>query len=464
MQQYIFEIPYTEPEKTFSIFAESDGAVFLDSSDLNNPSSRFSFIGFSPFETLIRRQGKTEITNKEFSLYFRGNVFDVIKKRLSAISGLTKMVANPPLPFTNGAAGFFSYDLGRSLERMPYIATDDLSMPDLSLGIYDQVIGFDLLKKKSWLCLICTSDAQAKTRLDFIKAKLDNFRYILPNSFKPEWERLKSRHDFKNDIARVISYIHAGDIFQANLAQTFRADIPDYFNPYAHYLNLRKINPAPFSAYFKMSDFVLSSSSPERFLKVTDRHVETRPIKGTLSDSEDKEKLRNSEKDRAENIMIIDLMRNDLSKICEAHSVQATQICEIESFSGLHHLVSTVEGELQKDKHAIDVISACFPGGSITGAPKIRAMEIIEELEPVRRGAYCGAIGYIDFNGNMDLNIAIRTLTYKGNIVSLSVGGGIVADSDPEAEYQETLLKARKMFESFETVQERQSIRVAEIA
>lgn len=464
MQQYIFEIPYTEPEKTFSIFAEMDGAIFLDSNDTNSPHSQFSFIGFSPFETIIHRQGKTEIRNKEFCLFFRGSPFDVLKKRLASLAGLIKLQENPPLPFTNGAAGFFSYDLGRSLEKMPYIAKDDLEMPDIALGIYDTVIGFDLRKKKSWLCLICGNESDAKTKLDLITARLDNFRYVLPNTFRPEWTRLKNRNDYKNDIAKVISYIHAGDIFQANLAQTFRADIPDYFNTYSHYLNLRKVNSAPFSAYFKTGDITISSSSPERFLKLLGNQVETRPIKGTLPDTESASKLEISEKDRAENIMIVDLMRNDLSKVCTPESVIVQNLCSIESYSGLHHMASTIHGKLRDDKDATDLLAACFPGGSITGAPKIRAMEIIEELEPVRRGIYCGAIGYIGFNGSMDTNIAIRTLVYKGNSVSLSVGGGIVSDSNAESEYQETLIKARKLFESFDTTQEKYAERIAEIA
>ncbi|PZP57235.1 MAG: aminodeoxychorismate synthase component I, partial [Micavibrio aeruginosavorus] len=264
------------------------------------------------------------------------------------------------------------------------------------------------------------------------------------------WSRQKTREEYKQDIQTVINYIHAGDVFQVNLAQKFTAELPDYFNPYAHYLHLRKVNPAPFSSFMRIDNIVLSSTSPERFLKVSGTSIETRPIKGTIADSEHPSVLLNSAKDRAENTMIVDLLRNDLSKVCEANSIQVPELCAIESYSGLHHLVSSVTGKLKKDKTSLDALSACFPGGSITGAPKIRAMEIIEELEPTCRGAYCGAIGYIGFDGTMDTNIAIRTLIYKDNQVSLSVGGGIVAASDLEAEYQETLVKARKIFESFE--------------
>lgn len=450
MQQYIFEIAYREPEKAFSIFAEEDGGVFLDSNDTKSPHSNFSFIGFSPFEKIIRSGHKTEISNHEFSLSFHTNPFDVIEKRLGVWKETVRLVAKPPLPFTNGAIGFFSYELARVIEKLPASARDMMGTPDLALGIYDQVIGFDMKKKKSWFCTVAETEQSAQARLSVLNARLNNFKHTLPNSSRPEWQRLKTRAEYKDDIQTVINYIHAGDIFQVNLTQTFLADKPDYFDTYAHYLQLRKINPAPFSSYFKMADVTLSSSSPERFLKVANGKVETRPIKGTVSDDQSPDTLKASVKDRAENTMIVDLLRNDLSKVCKADSINVPQLCEVESYSGLHHLVSTVTGDLKDGASALSVLSACFPGGSITGAPKIRAMEIIDELEPATRGAYCGAIGYIGFDGSMDLNIAIRTLVYKGDKISLSVGGGIVADSDLEAEYQETLVKARKIFESFE--------------
>lgn len=450
MQQYIFEIPYREPEKAFSIFAEEDGCVFLDSNDSKSPHSNFSFIGFSPLEKITRHGDKTEISNQEFSLNFYNNPFDIIANRLDTWKQSIRLAARPPLPFTNGAIGFFAYELARVIEKLPPSAQDMMGTPDLALGIYDQVIGFDLKKKKSWFCTIAANEKTAQARLSVLNARLNNFKYTLPNSSRPEWQRLKTRDEYKSDIQTVINYIHAGDIFQVNLTQTFLADKPDYFDSYAHYLQLRNINPAPFSSYFRMADVTLSSSSPERFLKVANGKVETRPIKGTVSDDQSPATLKASVKDRAENTMIVDLLRNDLSKVCKPDSINVPQLCEVESYSGLHHLVSTVTGDLKDNASAISVLAACFPGGSITGAPKIRAMEIIDELEPVRRGAYCGAMGYIGFDGAMDMNITIRTLVYKGDKISLSVGGGIVADSDMEAEYQETLVKARKIFESFD--------------
>ncbi len=462
MQQFIFDIPYTEPEKAFSVFAAEDGAVFLDSSDAASRHSNYSFIGFSPAETIIRRGDKTEIRNREFSLMFRGNPFHVVEKRIANWKEMTKLAKNPPLPFTNGAAGFFSYDLARYLEKLPAIAKDDMGMPDLALGLYDKVLGFDLVKKRAWLCVIAQDKAAAEARLAMVAARLNNFKYHVPNSYRPEWQRLKSRAEYKNDIQAVIDYIRAGDVFQVNLTQKFTAEIPDYFNAYAHYLQLRKINPAPFSAFFRLAGVILSSSSPERFLKVANQKVETRPIKGTAPDTTDVAALKSSRKDRAENAMIVDLMRNDLSKVCKPDSIEVPELCAVESYSGLHHLVSSVTGVLRPEKSPLDALAACFPGGSVTGAPKIRAMEIIEELEPTRRGAYCGSIGYIGLDGTMDMNISIRTLVYKDNKVSLSVGGGIVADSDLEAEYQETLVKARKIFESFEPPSETRADKTAQ--
>lgn len=464
MQQFIFEIPYIEPERAFSVFSEDDGSIFLDSSDKNSPHSRFSFIGFSPMETIIHRNGKTEIKTSEFELMFRENPFQVIEKRLNTWRDIIKISNKSSLPFTNGAVGYFSYELARFFEKLPNLARDDMNVPDMAIGIYDQVLGFDLKKKKTYFCVIANDSKSADARLNRVNAKLNNFKHHIPNSHRPEWSRHKTRAEYKDDIQTVINYIHSGDVFQVNLTQKFTTEVPEYFNAYSHYLSLRKVNPAPFSAFFRMSDVVLSSSSPERFLKVSGDQVETRPIKGTAPDNEDASKLLASVKDRAENTMIVDLLRNDLSKVCLANSVQVPELCVVESYSGLHHLVSSVTGTLKPGKTSLDTLAACFPGGSITGAPKIRAMEIIEELEPTRRGAYCGSIGYIGLDGTMDMNIAIRTLVYKGNQISLSVGGGIIADSDLESEYQETLVKARKIFESFETETKEQTTKTAQQA
>jgi para-aminobenzoate synthetase component 1 len=259
-----------------------------------------------------------------------------------------------------------------------------------------------------------------------------------------------TRAAYAEAFGRVQEHIRRGDCYQVNLTQRFAARAQG--DAWHAYLKLREINPAPFAAYLDLPDGKVVCSSPERFLKVTGGHVETKPIKGTRPRSTDPardralaEELRTSAKDRAENVMIVDLLRNDLGKVCAAGTVRASKLFDVESFASVHQLVSTVEGRLAPGKHALDLLGACFPGGSITGAPKVAAMKIIEELEPHRRSIYCGAIGYVGYDGNMDLNIAIRTLVQKGDHVYTWAGGGVVADSNVDAEYQESLDKAAAM-------------------
>lgn len=385
------EIPYTAPELVFTALAERPGALFLDSSDPAHALSRYSFIAYDP-SSFIRPED--------------------IPQALATLPA-----HNTSIPFTGGVAGIFGY------------------APEAScLAIYNKVIAFDVHNRRSWLC----GDAQ-------IPAPVTKPASTAALSFTP----LRAREDYENDIRRVIRYIRDGDIFQANLAQYFTADLPPGFDAYAHYLHLRAVNPAPFSAYMNCGDRIIASTSPERFLHAENGRIETRPIKGTLTDRLPAAHLSASEKDRAENIMIVDLLRNDLSKVCQDPSVNVDTLCAIETFAGLHHMVSTVSGSLRGSYTPYDALTACFPGGSITGAPKLRAMDIIAELEPVSRAAYCGSIGYIAANGRMDTNIAIRTLQYKDGKALYGAGGGITAASDPAAEYEETLLKAGKVFESF---------------
>jgi para-aminobenzoate synthetase component 1 len=264
-----------------------------------------------------------------------------------------------------------------------------------------------------------------------------------------------TRPGYEAAVAQVIDYIYAGDIFQANLTQRFRAELPAGLTPFTLYRRLRQLNPAPFAAYLEFGEVVIASSSPERFLSVRDGRVETRPIKGTRprgrSPAEDQALMRAllaSEKDRAENVMIVDLLRNDLSRVCRDASVAVPELCICEAFATVFHLVSTIVGELEPGNSALDLLKASFPGGSITGAPKIRAMEIIAALEPTQRGPYCGTIGYIGFDGTMDSNIVIRTYALSGSTVTFQAGGGIVADSDPAEEYEESLAKARALIDA----------------
>jgi para-aminobenzoate synthetase component 1 len=356
------------------------------------------------------------------------------------------------LPFTGGALGYFSYDLGRRFERLPVLAADDEKMPEMAVGIYDWAVVVDHRERRSWL-VAQGRQAHTRARWDELVA-----RFSVP---QPERARVPLRitaplasnlscEQYAAAFKRVIDYVRAGDCYQVNLAQRFAA--PAAGDPWLAYQALRVINPAPYAAYINTPHGQILSASPERFLQVDSRRVETKPIKGTRPraghpriDAELAMDLKVSEKDRAENVMIVDLLRNDLSKNCAAGSVRVPKLFEVESFATVHHLVSTVTGMLRQGRDALDLLRGCFPGGSITGAPKVRAMQIIEELEPHRRGVYCGSIGYVGHDGNMDLNIAIRTLVYSGGAIRFWAGGGIVADSRLEDEYQETFDKAAAM-------------------
>lgn len=413
----------------FESIAGQPYALFFDSNDAKHPLSRWSFICWAPIETIEIKNNIITHNGKQIE---EKNFFQFLQSRLGAYD--FKNDSN--IPFIGGAAGYFGYDLGRQLEDIPTLATDDMDVPDACIGIYKNVLAFDHITGEVWKIGDCNFPEIKKIH-EFVATPI-------------KWDSQKSEKNYCSDIQKIIDYIYAGEIYQANLTRRFEADLPEDFNRFIHYKYLRRINPAPFAGFMNFGSVTLASCSPERFLSMRDNIVETRPIKGTLPSSHPAAELQNSLKDRAENIMIVDLLRNDLSRVCDFHTVTVPELCTIETFEGLHHMVSAVCGVLQKDKNAIDVLRACFPGGSITGAPKIRAMEIIEEIEPTRRGPYCGAMGYIGFDGAMDTNIIIRTLIYTQDKMYLQTGGGIVSDSDPQKELQETLDKAAKIFESFD--------------
>jgi para-aminobenzoate synthetase component 1 len=412
--------------------------LFFDSNRPSHPLSRYSIVCWNPVERIETKNGIIRHNDKDIG---HKDFFAFLKERLSAYDF---EMDNTVLPFSGGAAGYFGYDLGRGIETIPSLAKDDLQLPDACVGIYKNVLVFDEKETEAWI--IAEREEKEALRTHLEQASKENF---VPDDLN--WTPLKTNQAYLEDIKSVIDYIYAGEVYQINLSRRFEASLPGSFNSFSHYEHLRRVNPAPFSAFMNFGDFQLSSTSPERFLWTDGNAVETCPIKGTLPSARPAQELTGSVKDRAENTMIVDLLRNDLSKVCDFHSVKVPDLCRLETFEGLHHLVSTVKGVLQKDKDAIDLLKACFPGGSITGAPKIRAMEIVEKLEPTQRGPYCGAMGYIGFNGVMDTNIIIRTLIYKDDKVYLQTGSGIVSDSVPEKELQETLDKAGKIFESFET-------------
>jgi para-aminobenzoate synthetase component 1 len=388
-------------------------------------------------------------------------------------------------PFQGGAAGYVAYGWSRALERLPLPRCDDLALPDVVFGVYDWVLAWDHDTSSAWLIstgLPETASARraqrASSRAAAVRERLrsaDSPRAVVPprrdtrhlaqqapsHAMVGGWwhPNLALRSSFTHDgyveaIARVREYILAGDIYQANLSQRFEAPLSE--PPWTLYRRLRCINPAPFAAFLDFPDVVVLSASPERFLRVdAGGHVETRPVKGTrprgLGPEHDAAlgaALEESAKDQAENLMIVDLMRNDLSRVCAPGSVHVPELFTLERYATVHHLVSTVVGELAAGMDALDLLRAAFPGGSITGVPKVRAMEIIAELEPSERGVYCGTIGYWSLTGELDSSIAIRTAVAQAGRVYFSAGGGIVADSDPEQEYRETLDKARGLIDA----------------
>jgi para-aminobenzoate synthetase component 1 len=379
------------------------------------------------------------------------------------------------VPFTGGAVGYWSYDYGRRLERWSGSARDDLHLPDAVLMFYDVIGAFDHQTRQAWLFSSGLPLAEplqrgrAEQRLEQFMRLLDGSRRVTSRLPRPREEPFYPHSTFTAEryrlaVEEVRRRIAAGDLFQANLSQRwtvpFGGDTDDRAQQHtdlsataiALFESLDLFSAAPHAAYIGASDHAVVSASPERFLELRGRHVESRPIKGTRPrgatpdrDAQLKRELAASAKDRAENVMIVDVLRNDLGRVCETGSVTTPAVCEVETFSHVHHLVSTVSGELAAGRDAFDLLDACFPGGSITGAPKIRAMQVIDELEPVRRHVAFGSIGYLDWRGDADWNIAIRTALVTPRDIHFATGGGITADSDPDAEYQETLDKAEGM-------------------
>ncbi|MEW6081526.1 MAG: aminodeoxychorismate synthase component I [Bacillota bacterium] len=450
------------PEQLFSLFLADYCSFWLDSSLPGGRMGRFSFMGSNPF-LYFKTYGNTALVEESGRLTsFRERPFRMLRELLA------RFRTEPgELPFLAGAVGFFSYDLGRMTEKLPDLTADDLNVPDICLGFYDRVLVIDHEAHRLYLSATglplagATAKAKALADLDELAGRIvaagtapDSDPWLGPKVSAGEISRCFTESAYRQAVLKAKEYIAAGDIYQVNVTQRFSAPLKT--TPYQLYRRLRQASPAPFAAYLDCSDDLrLLSSSPERFLLLRDGQVETRPIKGTRprgrTAEEDRERRREllaSEKDRAELVMIVDLERNDLGRVCSYGTVRVPELLTLEEYATVFHLVSTVCGALAPGKDVVDLLKSTFPGGSITGAPKIRAMEIIEELEPVRRGVYTGAIGYLGFDGRADLNIAIRTMVNKGDHVYLQVGGGIVADSDPRLEYEETLHKARGMLKS----------------
>ena len=447
----------------FELFKDRPHSFFLDSGMDPAKLGRYSFIGSDPFLVLRSRGEEISLIGDGVKETRRGNPFDVVGELLSVYS-LAECPAG--IPLAGGVVGYFGYDLCHFIERLPATAVDDLSLPECYLAFYDTVLVFD--HREGRTCLVSTGfpelderkrKRRAEERLKEIRGRvLDENRVREEPYLAPVREGILLKSNFSREaylqaVAAVRDYIRAGDIFQVNLSQRFEADLN--IPPYELYQRLRQINPAPFAGYLNFEGVSVVSASPERFLRVQGDRVETRPVKGTRprgkSAAEDRAlaaELLSSLKDRAENVMIVDLERNDIGRVCRYGTVKVDELAILETYSTVFHLTSTVRGRLCPDKDRIDLLKATFPGGSITGAPKVRAMEIIDELEPTRRSVYTGSIGYLSFNGEMDSNIVIRTFLVKEGRAYFQVGGGIVYDSEPELEYEETLHKARALFQA----------------
>jgi para-aminobenzoate synthetase component 1 len=456
--------PVPSVESALLSLGHRPNVVLFESSLVRPPLGRYSFLAAEPFALFEQRQAS-----------FGNNPFSGVAAALAE----QQCTAVPELPpFQGGAAGLLSYELGGCFERLPNPHWDEFQIPAMVVGIYSWVLAWDHLASRCWFIsqgLPETSSTRrellAREQWRAVQADLHQrsrplvatepqipLTIAAPTCSSEMADELLSNFDHAAYLAaveRVIELICAGDVFQANLSQ--RLLFPAKRPALQQYLSLQKKNPAPFAGYFAHRDWAILSASPERFLQLRNGTVSTRPIKGTRqrgsvpeADLYRRDELRESEKDRAENVMIVDLLRNDLSRVCRPGSIRVPELCMVETYETVSHLVSEIQGELEEGRGFWDLIEATFPGGSITGAPKIRAMQIISELEQVARGPYCGSLFYLGFDGTADSNILIRTMTQRGGWLSFPAGGGIVAQSNPEEEYQETLHKVRGLVQSLQ--------------
>ena len=470
------EIPYNSPCAVYEVL-KSENSFLLESVKGPQTIARYSFVGFDPCLIFKVKNGLIETVSSGKRIAYQGRPLRELKSMLKPYQQLPSELLPP---FQGGLAGIFNYDFVHYFESLPKKAVDDMDMSDAHFLMIDTMIAFDHLWRKSWL-VVCPAvndfllygDAgervnwpekydealekmhAAESRIKGVSGQIDRFRVTNDVSSVRQHETSinyeMKKQEYMDIVRRAKEYIAAGDIFQANLSQRVSAYIANK-DPWHLYKILRSINPSPFAAFLDFGDYQIASSSPERLLRVKDRVVDTRPIAGTRPrgrDAAEDEFMRTdlllNEKERAEHIMLIDLERNDLGRVSEYGMVKVDEFMTTEEYSHVIHIVSNVRGNLASAKDCFDAIRAAFPGGTITGVPKVRCMEIIDELEPVRRGPYTGSIGYIGFSGNMDFNIVIRTFVIKSGIAYVQAGAGIVADSDPGREYDETMKKAEAL-------------------
>lgn len=422
-------------------------AMLLHSGHADHPYSRFDILVAEPRATLVTHGADTAITRTD-TTHSDACPLTLLQQAIDEM-GL-HCPPNPDLPFQGGALGLFGYDLGRRFEQLPELAVRDIALADMAVGLYDWAVIVD--NHKQQLSLVCHGDAEA--RLAWLESRhpptnVPAFRLT------SGWQTNMTPEAYREKFDRVQAFLHSGDCYQVNLAQRFQAHYTG--DEWQAFTQLNAQNRAPFSAFLRLEEGTILSLSPERFIHLAEGTIQTRPIKGTLprladadADRQQAEKLAASPKDRAENLMIVDLMRNDIGRVAEPGSVRVPELFVVEPFPAVHHLVSTITARLPADRSACDLLRAAFPGGSITGAPKVRAMSIIDELEPHRRNAWCGSIGYISVCGSMDTSITIRTLTAFAGQMYCSAGGGIVADSQAAAEYQETFDKVNRILQQLE--------------
>ncbi len=435
-------------QQTFKALAEQPWAMLLHSGFAEHPHNRFDILVAEPCATLVTRGTETAICVEGVCSTHHSDPLQLLQQTLDSFGH--QPATHPDLPFLGGALGLFGYDLGRHFEKLPEKAQADLKTPDMAIGIYDWALIAD--HQRQQLTLLSWGDIDARQRyLETLAADSPRAPFRLTSA----WQSNMTREQYGLKFRQVQEYLKSGDCYQVNLAQRFNARYEG--DEWQAFERLNAANRAPFSAFIRLPESVILSLSPERFVLLEGKNIQTRPIKGTLPRLEDPiadalqaKKLANSPKDRAENLMIVDLLRNDIGRVAVPGSVKVPELFVVEPFPAVHHLVSTITAQLPPHLEATDLLRACFPGGSITGAPKVRAMEVIEELEPQRRNAWCGSIGYLSFCGNMDTSITIRTLTAEGGKLYCSAGGGIVADSVESAEYQETFDKVNRILPQLE--------------
>lgn len=460
----------------FSTFAHEEYAFLLESGRDPEKLGRYSFTSRRPFLIFKSKADRITVIDGDRVTEKQGSPFAELRALMGRYRVDPALYRGSPLPFLGGAVGYFGYELGQLLEKLPCLGVDDLALPDCYFAFVDSVVIFDHLEQKMYISAVgfdadpAAAEVKARRRLDEVRADLRRAeREPVPapapggepggeNGNRPhlEFRAMFSEEGYKDVVRKSKEHIFAGDIFE--VCTTHRLECDFSGDPFQLYRELRAINPAPFASYLNLPEVQVVSSSPERFLRVNrDGVCESRPIKGTRprgktarQDRDLHKDLMSSIKDRAENIMIVDLVRNDFGRVCEVGTVQVSELMIIEKYATVFQMVSTIVGHLEAGRDCFDLVQACFPGGSMTGAPKIEAMTIIDALEPVKRGIYSGSIGYLDFSGNVDLNIVIRTILVKSGKAYFQVGGAVVADSDPLEEYLETLTKARALMRALQ--------------